>query len=51
LVNAQIKKVLDSGLQCSFCGIFNATIDIFNLSTQKPVDQLYKEKQKVKIIF
>ena len=46
-MNTYIKKVLDSGLQCTFCGIFNATIDIFNLSTEKPIDQLYKEKQKV----
>jgi rRNA biogenesis protein RRP5 len=48
LVNTYIKKVLDSGLQCTFCGIFNATIDIFNLSTEKPIDQLYKEKQKIR---
>jgi len=49
LVNATVKKILDSGLQCTFCGIFNANIDLFNLSTEKPIEKLYKEKQKVKI--
>jgi len=38
---------MSTGLQCLFCGIFNATIDFFNLSTEKPIEQLYKEKQKV----
>ncbi|OUM67352.1 hypothetical protein PIROE2DRAFT_40141, partial [Piromyces sp. E2] len=47
LVNVTVKKVMESGLQCLFCGIFNATIDFFNLSTEKPIEQLYKEKQKI----